>query len=534
MKKILLILILLVNIRANAQECQNCGETTAIAFQKIEWLAIQKPEDPVMLEQWEKLEILWSEISYQFDQFFKNDNCVYIRQTLKTPQASYAGSNYKYAIYGIIIQSLSDYVLRLWMQPVCSNKQIAETEVRFQIYPVLDIDKITQQAAAQLGPQIKKIHDYEKSQRDRNNYGLGGDLWGGYISIMMDNKLAKGEETRVVLQVVDCDLDVLKNKEISTAGTVGGVFTPAKFTTDNQGTAIVKFKMTTDKTAYIKAACETKNVWGCDDLYTGTVAVEGVSGAPLKVSINYFQNETKTLKRGTLPGIRIKGGEEAEMTDMAHRTVLYHFPSEKSLKEGFLINTEKEGYYIGLNDEVPDPNIKTVYVTESGFYSFSKNVQNAKITANIGDVEAVRAEEEGSDEQYFAGASLKHPSEVMFFLGNKDEPPSFMWNVEYLSANGDIAGGGSMFIRKGDEGVQWKVNKITDPNSIYKTEYLLSLRLDAAQELKKGNKAMKDLFGTDLDGLTGIIDPTNPQSNMAGASGSQMISVRILSPYPEK
>lgn len=45
---------------------------------------------------------------------------------------------------------------------------------------------------------------------------------------------------------------------------------------------------------------------------------------------------------------------------------------------------------------------------------------------------------------------------------------------------------------------------------------------------------MKGLFGTDLDGLTGVLDPTNPQSNMAGASGSQTITIRILSPYPEK
>jgi hypothetical protein len=80
--------------------------------------------------------------------------------------------------------------------------------------------------------------------------------------------------------------------------------------------------------------------------------------------------------------------------------------------------------------------------------------------------------------------------------------------------------------------VQWVVNKISDPNSPYKTEYLLSLKLDAAEELKKGNKAMKGLFGIDLDGLTGVLDPTNSQSNMAGASGSQTITVRILSPYP--
>ena len=82
------------------------------------------------------------------------------------------------------------------------------------------------------------------------------------------------------------------------------------------------------------------------------------------------------------------------------------------------------------------------------------------------------------------------------------------------------------------EDVEWIVNKITDPASPYKTEYLLKLKLDANKELKKGEKAMKELFGFDLDDMTKMMDPTNPQSNMAGASGSQTMIVRILSPYP--
>lgn len=68
-----------------------------------------------------------------------------------------------------------------------------------------------------------------------------------------------------------------------------------------------------------------------------------------------------------------------------------------------------------------------------------------------------------------------------------------MWHVEYPATNGNIAGSGATIV-KGEEGVQWKVNKITDPKSIYKTEYLLSLTLNAADELKKGNKAMKDFL----------------------------------------
>ena len=79
----------------------------------------------------------------------------------------------------------------------------------------------------------------------------------------------------------------------------------------------------------------------------------------------------------------------------------------------------------------------------------------------------------------------------------------------------------------------WTVKKITDPGSPYKIEYRLSLMLDAAEELKKGNEAMKALFGAGLDDMTKLFDPTNPQKDMAVATGTQMITVRILSPYSE-
>lgn len=75
----------------------------------------------------------------------------------------------------------------------------------------------------------------------------------------------------------------------------------------------------------------------------------------------------------------------------------------------------------------------------------------------------------------------------MFTTGNSYEPASFMWNVQYPATGEDIAGGGALII-KGQEGVQWIINKITDPNSPYKTEYLLKLKLDAAEELKKETK----------------------------------------------
>ncbi len=247
-----------------------------------------------------------------------------------------------------------------------------------------------------------------------------------------------------------------------------------------------------------------------------------IGSIPIKVELSYIQNETKTLNRATLPGIKIKGGAEKEEYVMFHNAVLYHYPSASAIKKGFLVLAENED---------PDPGSKTEYILESGYYDFTKKVEDAQIMGMAGNIEMVQAEEKGSQQKIEGYASLKHHSELTFFKGDAYEPASFMWSVQYPATGEDIASGGAIII-KGEEGVQWVVNKITDPNSLYKTEYLLLLKLDAAEELKKGNKAMKELLGTDLDGLTGILDPTNPQSNMAKANGSQTITVRILSPYP--
>ena len=533
MKNLFLVASLLISLFANAQDCEPCGERTLVNFQQIEWLGIQKPEDSVLLNEWSKLEDLWHLVTQRCETFFKDGSCLFIKQTFRESQSAGIQKNNKYTLYGTILPGASDYVLQLFMHPACSKEIVAQTEIHFQIYPFFDLDKIATQAANDLVPKLQNIYDFEQKQRRTKNYGFGGDLSGGHIEITMDKTLVKGEETQVELRVVDCDGELLKNRDISTAGTIGGIFTPAKFKTNSEGKATVKFKMLTNKTAFVKVSSEIKNVWGCDDLYTGTEAIKGLEGAPVKVTISYNQYETKIMRRATLPGVKIKGGDETEVTDMWHQTVLYYFPSKKDLEEGMLVNAEKEGSNLDLAEQQSDPNASAVYVTETGYYIFSKNVDDAKIVGMIGNIEAVQGVEKGSWEEQYGVADLKHPSEVMFSLGNKNEPPSFMWIVQYPANGENIASGGATIV-KGEDGVKWIVNKISDPKSIYKTEYILSLTLDAATELKKGNKAMKELFGFDSNELSKKLDPTSPQSNLFGASGTQEIKVRILSPYPAK
>jgi len=532
MRNIFIACCLFACVYGHAQNCEPCGERTLINFQKIEWLGIQKPEDSVLLEQWNKLEDLWKLITQRCEQSLQKGSCTYINPSVRNTSNSPVAKNNKYTIYGTIVHFSSEYVLRLFMHPACSNENIAEEEIRFQMYPFFDIDKIATEAANRMWNMMLNTYDYEMKQRKSMKYGLGGDLSGGSIEISIDKKMAKGEETMVKVQVADCDGFLLPDKEISTRGTIGGTFTPAQFKTGADGIATVKFKMMTDKTAIVKASCETKNVWGCQDLYTGSEVVSGIAGTPVKVSIDFDQYETRTMQRITLPGIEIQGGEEMETIDMHHHTLLYYFPSKKNLDDGLLVDVKKEGYYLGLTEDVPSPGTTTIFADETGYFSFKESVQNAKIKGMVGNVEMVRAEEAGEETSYFGAATLKNPSQVAFTLGNQYEPPAFMWNVEYPASDGNIAGGSAIIV-KGDSGVNWVVNKITDPKSPYKTEYLFSQTIDFEEELKKGDSAMAALFGFNSEMLAKTLDPTKPSQSPFGAGGSQTITIRILSPYED-
>jgi hypothetical protein len=438
-----------------------------------------------------------------------------------------------YLITGYVAKSDDGYVMHMEVQTACSRKTVASTDVPFQLSSILQNSiAIGQQAAAQLSPLIDKIQAFELKERTENKKAaLDGGIEDAIIIKPKKRALVAAEQTEIEITMKDCDDEPLANREIVftkatlngmpiSAGTTGGTVTPSTVTTDAAGKAKANFKMGSGKSAFIDAHHVYQKPYGCEGVKLGSTPIGGI---PIKVEVSYVQNETKTIKRATLPGIKIKGGEETEQYIMFHNAVLYHYPSPSSLKEGFLVKAKNED---------PDPGSKTEYVLESGYYSFSKNVQTAYIIGMVGDKAVVADQEKGSQQKFEGYASLKHPSEIFLFKGDAGNPPQFSWIIQYPAKSGeDIASGGAIII-KGEEGVQWVVNKISDPNSPYKTEYLLSLKLDAAEELKKGNKAMKGLFGIDLDGLTGVLDPTNSQSNMAGASGSQTITVRILSPYP--
>ena len=303
-------------------------------------------------------------------------------------------------------------------------------------------------------------------------------------------------------------------------GTTGGTVSPERVTTDASGKAKAKFKMGSEKNAIINAHLLHDKPIGCPYAKLGSTSIGSV---PIKVEISYFENESQTLRRAAFPGTEVKGGDEVETTNAAHTAILYHYPSATALKKGFLIFADPQK---------PQPGAKTEYIVDYGYYSYDKKVNDAEITVKLGNVDMVKEKEEGSSNSYDGYSSPNYKSSVMLSKGTANQPAGFSWGIQY-SAKQD----GEEFpvyigmpISKGEEGVEWIEKQITDPNSPYKTEYIINVRLDAAEELKKGNKAMKALMGMDSNDMIKMMSPTS-KGDIATATGSRSITVRILSPY---
>jgi len=497
---------------APAQE-KLCNRAAPLYFM-FEQVDVQEPEDATHREQYAKIAILKSK-TLELVQGNPSFSVIPISDYRKVKgQKGYVLVATLYYDKG-----RKDYRFSLTLLTMCGI-QIIDLEAPFQMYPSWDPEHEASRGVTALFEKIN-IRDWELHERATKKVGLGGDHRGGEISMDMERGLMKGQTTNVIVRVKDCDGQFLPNKKITTAGTTGGTFTPATFTTNDDGTAFVKFTKTGDRTAIAKAQCETNSVWGCKDLYTGTNVIGGIDGTPVKIELVYMENVINTVKRATLPGVKIVGGEETEANFMVHYTTLYHYPSQKMLKEKYLVETSEN------DGDRP----QTLYAYESGWSKWEKITEPAFIVA--GPANMVQATEKGEQTIHSGSPDGMTASEITFYLGKKGDslnPPTFEWNVQYETSNDGLAAG-SVNLVKGDTSVKWKETKITDPKSPYKMKYEITQVIDVLTEMKQGNKAMKELFGFDLDKLTGILDPTNPQSGMAGATGTRAIRVTIWSPY---
>ncbi|MGI8601112.1 MAG: hypothetical protein ACR2KB_17800 [Chitinophagaceae bacterium] len=561
MKVIKLILFCAFSLKLQAQKCTNCGLNPNVSTYELN-VQVPKPETGSMSDEnyiWQQLHRIAAHANVRL--FEINKNCIYFVQALSKLSGYEPGTvglqvgtfedprlppdgdisklgnyRYDYITTGAVQKQGIGYVVILQLQTACSRKPVASVSIPFEANAATDFGNIGQQAANRLSPLIDKIKEFELKEREENStVALGNDGLNKRITITpKKKKLAIGEETEIELTMVDCDGQPLKDRDISFAATTlkgfaiksttGGKVTPSVVKTDINGKAKAVFKMGSGSSAIINAHyLFTKP--NCSE--HAKIGSYPIGGTPVMVELYYNQDETKTLKAPSLTGIKnLTEVMEVEQTVMNHRSVFYQYPTASSLKAGFLVSTERSE---------SGTKLKTEFVSESGSYFFKRTANEVLVKPDANWIDGKQVLQEKNEAELRGVASIKYPSDVFFFKGNQYEPAYFSWTVSYpddLSTPGsdleDMVGA-DFKIEKGEKGAVWSVNKITDPESPYKTEYIISMKLDAATENKKAREAMKGLFGVDFENLLSAPG----QDGLVEAAGERTFIVKILSPYAD-
>jgi hypothetical protein len=534
-----IILICLARHIACTQECGNCKKTPKVNNYDLE-VQVPKPDDTSKLLQWRQL--FWlSEFakSYLFE---RNKNCVRFVQPLSTnangnevlvvsqtdPQLPASGNVSKYGDYlvtGFVRQSGEGYIMHMELQTSCSRKKVAASDVPFQLSSDPDyISGIGQQAAASLTPLIDKINEFAKKQRETDK-GIAFSNWGkeAITIVPKKQKLAAGEETEIEIIMKDCDGYALGNREIDLSkgsingmpinGTTGGTVTPSKVITDAGGKAKAKFKMGNEKTAFIRAHYLFNRPTGCADAMIGSCALGAV---PVKLSIEYAVREESTFTPSdVLPGAMFEGGKDHSRFWRIHWTDLYYFP------EG-----PKDKHLVQVGN--PELRSRTIYEDEIGEFNYSKHVGASATVIDVPGIVHVRDNEQKEESESNSGfASPGQGVQIDFFLGDEIEAMYFSLAFIYkneLDENRAGIGGftSGVTLRKGDKGVSFSTNKITDPQSPYKTEYIIT-----CDRNPRDISGLKDL-GVDADKVDALAGGI---AQFYKYEGREQISVRILSPY---
>lgn len=188
-----------------------------------------------------------------------------------------------YFITGTIAGTGTSLNLQVELQASCSRKVVAKASTQFDMRGIVgNLPGIVGQIASQLSPLAQKINDFEKQQRTENNSWAIDYFNAEPIKITPAKKtLKRGETTPVTIELKDCDGTPLAGREIiftetefegfRIEKTIGGVITPSRVMTDDQGKATVQFRLDANaERAIINAHSPGKSVRGCADMFTGT------------------------------------------------------------------------------------------------------------------------------------------------------------------------------------------------------------------------------------------------------------------------
>jgi hypothetical protein len=499
---------------------------------------VPKPSDTgKVLLQWHQL--FWLSKFAQSKLFELNKNCVrFIQPLVKNkegkdvivvgetapmlPGNSEPSKYGDYLVTGAVSQSADGYLMHLELQTTCSRKKVAAADVPFK--PSADPDYIEQignQAASQLSPLIDKINAFAKKEREENNK-VAYSNWGTEsITIKPKKKhLAAGEETEIDITMKDCDGYVLANRRIDFLkgsingmpinGTTGGTVTPSVVTTDANGKAKAKFKMGRGKTAMIAAHYLFYRPTGCLDAMIGSCPINGV---PVKVVVEYdIDNEITFNPKIDLGGVKMEGGDEHSYFTRMYRASFYHYPSNTPDHMLLAIVPQEK---VGMN---------TVFESEEGFFFYMKDKKQTNARAFLGNYQVLEEVMDSSEsETNYGRVKAQHTTTFTFFKKNGMDPMSFgiYFNFENEGEENEIGTGGfpdGVSVNENDNGARITTKKITDPDSPYKTEYLVELDRKVVDV-----EAADKLLGTNFKGLYDAMNYKN--------EGTEHLRIRMLTPF---
>jgi hypothetical protein len=514
--------LLLLQYNGSAQSC-SCNGGYKLALFDFD-VQVPQPADKTMWADWQGLFRIAGHVAGKIG---NQDKCIKNRLVLtyskgddqrykfgpgfaNLPSNPHIGANLsdygQYLFTGVIKLAGADYQIIAEVQGSCNRKVVAKATITVPAANVGNIDDIAAKLADQLLPLSTKIQNYEVKERETNkNVAFNSGFADGEIIITPKKRnVAAGEQTEIEILLRDCDGAVLPNREVvfvqgsipetgTLEGTTGGTVIPERVITDAAGKAKAIFKMGSGRSATINAHLIHKTPNGCQFAKLGSTPIGNI---PYKIEIVHENDEVQQQEMFSI-GEKKKVGEWVKKQKMFHKSVLYHYPSP-----------------------VEQNNEQVLFSTDQG------TTQHLLETGNFFWEEKRKFEGEAETSQKITGvANIKYPSVAMLFLGNDIDPTKFIWSVEY-PASDDATATGTMELDKCDPRVQWKINTIADPNSPYKTEYLLTINIDVAQDLKESVESTKKNMGMDFSGIT------NGELSKVVASGYRDLTVRILSPYP--
>lgn len=533
-KWLLVLLLALASNAVKAQDCALCGLMPRVSNFDLD-VRVPKPADTgKAFIEWRQL--FWYAKFAQSKLFELNRNCVHFIQPLAVnadgtkklvvsqtkpllPEGNISSQYTDYLVTGYIAPSGGDqYLLHLELQSVCGRKRVASADVPFQ--PTPDPDRtmeVANRAASMLSPLADKIHEFAKNERATNTEVAYSNRDAASISIVPKKRtLAAGEETELQISVKDCDGLALANREIVFTkgaiggfpinGTTGGTVTPASVRTDNNGKAKAKFKMGNGKNALVCGHLLFKKPSGCPGAMTGSVPINGV---PVKVEIVYSYDESIEFNpQVTLGAAKITGADSYSSITRFYRSVFYHYPSRP-----------KE--YVFLVDPQSGEKSRTVYESAEGYFVYMGKQAEASVDIDFAGVHAEEKLDSAKFELNSGTVKPTHDEQIYFAKATELEPMSFalefhFFNEELEHPVGTGGFSGMVTLQDGEKGVKITTNKINDPQSPYKTEYIID-----CHRIPGDMEELNKLLGKNLS------NNTEEYKHL----GKEYLRVRILSPY---